>query len=123
MDEVEGVVAIGAEEEDGGTREALVLERGDFDLRGEVDVRVGSVGKAFLESVFLEDSLVRLLVEETLLRSDCVGVGEVEVARLQGEWWRTQTNLHDVVEHVDAESGDELIVVVGRGAQLDAGCV
>ena len=39
------------------------------------------------------------------------------------EWWRTQTNLHDVVEHVDAESGDELIVVVGRGAQLDAGCV
>lgn len=123
MDEVEGVVAIGTEEEDGGTREALVLERGDFDLRGEVDVRVGSVGKAFLESVFLEDSLVRLLVEETLLRSDCVGVGEVEVARLQGEWWRTQTNLHDVVEHVDAESGDELIVVVGRGAQLDAGCV
>ena len=85
MDEVEGVVAIGAEEEDGGTREALVLERGDFDLRGEVDVRVGSVGKAFLESVFLEDSLVRLLVEEALLRSNCVGVGEIEVARLQGE--------------------------------------
>ena len=85
MDEVEGVVAIGAEQQHGGAREALVLERGDLDLRGEIDVGVGSVGKAFLESVFLEDSLVRLLVEEALLRSNCVGVGEIEVARLQGE--------------------------------------
>lgn len=85
MDEVEGVVAIGAEQQDGGTREALVLERGNLDLRGEIDVGVGSEGKAFLEGVLLEDALVRLLVEEALLCSNCVGVGEIEVARLQGE--------------------------------------
>lgn len=29
-------------------------------------------------------------------------------------------NLHDVVEHVDAESGDELVVVVGGRTQLEA---
>lgn len=32
-------------------------------------------------------------------------------------------HLHDVIQHMDAQSRDELIVVLGRGAQLFSGRV
>lgn len=112
MSDEMGIIAIGAEKQHRGASEALVLIGGDGDRSIEIDRLIRHVGSLGLLRLIPEDSLVSLFVQKTLLSADRVGVCELDVAAL-----------HDVIQHVDAQSRDELIVVLARGAQLLSGRV
>ena len=78
-----GIVAIGAEEQHCGTREALILIGGDGDGSREIDRLIRHVGNLVLLRLVPKNPLVSLLVQKPLLSANRAGVGEFDVAALQ----------------------------------------